>query len=176
MRKALVAVIVLSAAALASVACGSEGTETSGELFSQVADTNFHYTEDNLVSVDFKVGKKYDVEGLTGARSALHGFWRIGNLSVEYEARFYDSHEEAVSLGTSFAVDGSGETAALGSDEALWPEGTKDRRVVYDWRNPPGPKYGTYVIRSNLILLCEGKDVEQGREHCSALLDAIDAA
>ena len=175
-RKALVAAVVLSATALASVACGSEETATTGDLFSQVADSTHLYAEDDLVSVGFKVRKNYNVEGLTGARSALNGFWRIGNLAVEYEARFYPSHEEAVSLGTSFALEASGETAVLAQDEAAWPEGTRDRRTVYDWRSPPGPKYGTSVIRSNMILLCEGKNEEQGREHCSALLDAIDAA
>ncbi len=175
-RKALVAAAVLSAAALALAACGSDGTATTGELFSQVADSPHQYAEDDLASVGFKVGKNYDVEGLTGARAALNGFWRIGNLAVEYEARFYASHAEAVSLGTSFALEASGETAVLARDEAAWPEGTTDRRTVYDWRSPPGPKYWAYVIRSNMILLCEGKNEEQSREHCSALLDAIDAA
>lgn len=176
MRKALLAVVALSATALVSFACGSDGTATTGDLFSQVADSTHQYTEDDLVAVGFKLRKNYDVEGLTGAKSAINGFWRIGDLAVEYEARFYASHEDAVSLGTSFALEGSGETAVTDSDEALWAEGTRDRRTVFDWRSPPGPKYGTYVIRSNMILLCEGKNEEQGREHCGALLDAIDAA
>lgn len=174
-RKTLVAVVALSAAVLTSVACGSDGTATTGELFPQVADSPRQYAEGDLVAAGFKLGKSYDVEGLTGALSASNGFWRVGNVSVEYEVRIYDSHEDAVSLGTMFAEEASGETAILIVSEATWPEGTRDRRILFDWRSPPSPKYGTYVIRSNMILLCEGKNADQGREHCSALLDAIEA-
>lgn len=174
-RKTLVAVVALSAAVLTSAACGSDTAATTGDVFPQVVDSPRRYAESDLVAAGFKLGKRYDVEGLTGALSATNGFWRVGNISVEYEVRIYDSHEDAVSLGTSFAEEASGETAILIVSEAAWPEGTRDRRVIFDWRSPPSPKYGTYVIRSNMILLCEGKNADQGREHCSALLDAIEA-
>ena len=165
-----------SAVALVSVAaCGSDSAAEDTGPIAQVADLPREYAEDDLMGVGFKVGKRYDVEGLTGARSAINGFWRIAGVSVEFEARFYGSHDDAVSLGTRFADEASGETALLVSGKPAWDEGTRDRRVVFDWRSPPTAKYGAYVIRSNMVLLCEGKDPNQGFEHCGTLLAAMEA-
>lgn len=172
-RKTPLAAFVLAVVVLSIVACGSNETSTTNDLFPQVAETSRQFSENDLIAAGFKVGKNYDVDGLTGARAAVNGFFRINAVSVEFEARFYESHEDAVSLGTSFAEDGSGDTAILVTKNANWQEGTRDRRTIFDYRGVPSAKYGTYVIRSNMVLLCEGKDANQGLEHCRALLEVL---
>ena len=156
------------------IACGSDEAASPVEVFPQISETSRQYDVDALKAIGFKVGREYDVEGLTGALSAVNGFRRIDGVAAEFEARFYQSHDDAVQLGTSFALEGSGETAALSSSDAMWAEGVRDRRTVFDYRSTPQARYGAYIIRSNMILLCEGKDAAQSIARCQAFMSALE--
>ena len=131
-------------------------------------------SSEDLLSIGLKGGKKYDVETLPGGLEARVFFWRVNDVAVSYEARFYESHEDAVNLGTEFAEEGSGENAATDPDDAVYKEGVRDRRIVFDFRGTPRPKYGAYGIYGNMVLLCEGRDDAEGWERCSALIAALD--
>ena len=70
--------------------------------------------------------KTYDVEGLNGAIAAVHGFQKDNGFDpISYELRFYNSHEKAVSLGTTFVEDTVGENAVMVTDEMMWTADNK---------------------------------------------------
>ena len=132
------------------------------------------YTTDDLFDLGFKKVKAYSVEGLPGASAALFGFWRPpGGEPIDYEVRFYDSHDKAVSLGTDLAEEGTGEDAILGESEARYKEGVKDRRIRTGYADGVVPKYKNYAIVDNVVMLCQGKSPSQSLEHCSLLADAL---
>ena len=175
----LIAIVVLASILL--IGCGSNDGGTGGTVEvvesateSRVLDREVILTSDDLVAVGLKAGKDYDVEDLPGGLSAGLHFWRVDDVAVTYETRFYESHEDAVSLGTKFAEEGSGENAALDAEDAVFKEGVRDRRTVFDFRGTPRPRYGAYAIYGNMIVLCEGKDDAEGWDRCSALIEALE--
>ena len=86
------------------VACGSDSSETQKKGFQQLTETDRSYTIDDLVAVGFKRSKTFDVEGLPEAVSAHYGFWGPDPYSrMEFEARFYGSHADAVAFGAPMA-------------------------------------------------------------------------
>ncbi len=171
--------------AFVSVACGSDGGEsagngesesggTSNNAESRIFDRPAVLNSEDLVSVGLKSGKNYDVSTLPGGVSSGVFFWRINNVAVQFEARFYESHSQAVELGTAPAEEGSGEDAILDERDAVYKEGVRDRRTVFDFRGTPRPRYGAYAIYANMVLLCEGKDVEMAWNQCSAVIQALE--
>ena len=150
----------------------SEVTEIESET--RVFDRDVTLSSNDLVGLGLKSGKKYDVATLPGGAEARLLYWRVNNVAVEYEARFYDTHNDAVSLGTAPAEEGSGEDAILDSDDAVYKEGIRDRRTIFDFRGAPKPKYGAYAIYGNMVVLCEGRDDAEGWDRCSALIEALD--
>ncbi len=124
-------------------------------------------TVDEVWESQFKDLKHYDTAELPGASDAIYGFMRSGSNAFDYEVRVYESHEQAVELGTSFAEEGAGPSAALSKDDARFKEGVTDRRLAYGAdRGAAGPKYGSYVIYENLVVLCQGANADQGMERC----------
>ena len=181
--------LVLTSCLLAfvSVACGSEGGDSAGNGENETGGTsNINNAESrifdrpavlnsgNLVSVGLKSGKKYDVSTLPGGISSGVFFWRIDNVAVQFEARFYESHSQAVELGIAPAEEGSGEDAILDERDAVYKEGVRDRRTVFDFRGTPRPRYGTYAIYANMVLLCEGKDDVTAWNQCSAVIQELE--
>ncbi len=134
------------------------------------------FTTDDLISIGLKSGKQYDVSTLPGGIDARLMYWRVEGTPVEYEARFYASHAEAIELGAAPAEEGSGADAVLDSDNAEYVEGIRDRRTIFDFRAAPKPKYGAYGIYGNMVVLCEGRDDEEGWRRCSALIDELSEA
>ena len=60
-----------------------------------------------------QVIQEYNVEGLTAATGAWFGWWRVGGGDpMDFEVRFYRSHEDAVEYGTPFAKEASGKRRA----------------------------------------------------------------
>ena len=182
-------ILVLTSCLLAVVlvACGSDGDDgsvngesesdsggSSGNTESRIFDRAVTLAGDDLVSVGLKAGKNYDVSTLPGGVSAGLFFWRINNIAVQYEARFYESHSQAVELGTAPAEEGSGEDAILDEDDAVYQEGVRDRRTVFDFRGTPRPRYGAYAIYANMVLLCEGKDDAESWDRCSQVIQALE--
>lgn len=163
------------------VGCGSdEGGEVisvvTPETDSRVVDREVLLSLDDLVSLGLKSGKSYDVSTLPGGVEAGLLFWRVEGVAVEYEARIYGSHDDAVSLGTAPAEEGSGDDAIIDVRDAVYKEGIRDRRKIF--RYPAGalqPKYGAYAIYGNMVVLCEGKDDAEGWERCAALIGALDS-
>ena len=164
-----------------AISCGSDTTENSddaqvpvAESETRVFDRPYSLSGDDLVALGLKSGKKYDVESLPGGLEARLLFWRVQGTAVEYEARFYESHAEAVDLGTAPAEEGSGEDAVLDVDIADYKEGVKDRRAIFDFRGTIKPKYGAYAIYANTVLLCEGRDDAEAWDRCTALIEALE--
>lgn len=165
---------------IAAVACGGGNSEqTSSELASndqarqRIINSTTTWSADDLTDLGLKRGKEYDVSTLDGATSAHLFFWRVQDVAVEYEIRFYATHEDAVALGTAPAEEGSGENAIIDVDEATYKEGIRDRRTIFDFRAEPKPKYGAYGIYANSVMLCEGRDDEEAWNRCQALIDAL---
>ncbi len=190
LRILLISCCILALAIMA--ACGSDNSDSNDEAGNggeaaftdqqDATDTNARVfdrpdilTSEDMVALGLKAGKKYDVSTLPGGVESLRLFWRVDDIAVEYEARFYESHADAVALGTELAEEGSGENAALDDDVAKYVEGIRDRRTVFDFRGTPRPKYGAYAIYGNMIVLCQGNDDSEGWRRCAALVDALES-
>jgi hypothetical protein len=160
-------------------ACGSSPESDAAASLAKITPSGTIYTLDDLLDVGFKKGKTFDVEGLTGATSAYYGFWGVDPYDrKEFEARFYESHADAVELGTMFAEERTGTDALIKSGESSWDEGTKDARACTrsaggDSSNCRVSKYGDYVIYGNMILVCQGRDSSTSLEQCDALLSKV---
>ena len=181
MRTLLIATALFGVAVLA-VGCGSSestgGDSVSDDVASdtRIFDREAGLSSDDLVALGMKSGKEYDVSTLPGGVEAGLLFWRVDNVAVEYEARFYETHEDAVTLGTAPAEEGSGEDAIIDEDVAVYKEGIRDRRKVFKYPNSVlKPKYGAYGIYGNMVVLCEGKDDAEGWDRCFALIEALDS-
>ena len=147
------------------------GAESAGEL--RIIDSPRSITVDDLTGLGMKVGKEYEVATLEGATSASLLFWRVNGTAVEYEVRLYQSHTDAVNLGTAPAQEGSGPDAIIDVDVATYKEGIRDRRTIFDFRAEPKPKYGAYGIYANMVMLCEGRDDAEAWTRCQALIDQL---
>ena len=165
-----------------AIGCGSadsdeaESVEIITESESRVFARDGLLATDDLVSLGMKSGKEYDVSTLPGGVEAGLLYWRVNNVAVEYEARFYGSHDDAVTLGTAPAEEGSGEDAIIDADKAVYKEGIRDRRKVFKYPNSVlQPKYGAYAIYGNMVVLCEGKDDAEGWDRCATLIEALDS-
>ncbi len=167
-------------------ACGSDdgGAAESGPVgFQQVNDIDTTFTPDDLGKIGFKKSRSYKLEGLPGASNAIFGFWRIESGDpIDYEVRFYDTHADAVELGTALAEEGSGADAVLDDDVAQYKEGVKDRRMIVGSgigggaRSGTGPRYGNYAIYGNIVMLCAGAAGEQALDRCEELANALQGA
>ena len=162
---------------ISASACGSG---SSDELFQQISDPGQTITVDTLRSTAFKESREYSVEGLPGATYVSYGFLRVGGRDpYEYEVRFYESHRQAVDLGTALAIEGTGKTAILNADDATYKEGVKNRRVIIGTgvgggaRSGIGPKFGSYAIFGNIVMLCQGSDEAQSIERCGLLANEL---
>jgi len=175
----------MTAALVAFAACG-QATDTPGVsaptqgALQKVTPLDRVYAIDDLVDAGFRTSREYDVEGLTEATGAWFGWWEPGGGDpVDYEVRFYRSHEDAVEYGTSFAEEASGEDAILNSNDATWKGDVRDRRSIIGGgagggaRSGAGPKYGDYVIFANTVMLCEGTTPDHSFERCESLIDAL---
>ena len=149
------------------------GAESAGGL--RIIDSPRLITVDDLTGLGMKVGKEYDVATLEGATSASLLFWRVNGTAVEYEVRLYQTHADAVNLGTAPAQEGSGPDAIIDVDVATYKEGIRDRRTIFDFRAEPKPKYGAYGIYANMVMLCEGRDDAEAWTRCQALIDQLSA-
>ena len=161
-------------------ACGSDSASSGSKSLQKITPSEQQFIIDDFRAVRFKVSTEYDVEGLTAATEAWFGFWTpSGSVAREYEIRFYPSHSDAVEFGTSFAIEGSGDTALLEPEDTTWDEGLKDRRAFFagivgtHGSGSVQPLYGGYVIYGNMVLLCEGANEDQALDHCEALINAV---
>ena len=99
----------------------------------------------------------------------------------DYELRFYENHDLALSNGADDAKIVTGKDGIVTGD-VPWEDGEKDRRRC---SRPPGQphsgcnytsKYGDFVIFDNVVVMCEGKDIMESRMTCSNLLGLLNVA
>ena len=171
-RRRLPFVSLVTVLSVTMFACGSG----DGELkFEQINPGIKTYSIADFQSAGFKVVKEYDVEGLTGATSAVFGFQRYDGADPQsYELRFYKSHEDAVQLGTSFAEEVTGENAVLVVSKMRWSKAEKEERETNPELGGTAPTYWNYAIHSNVVMLCEGNWLEQSLEVCADLVKTLD--
>jgi len=182
----LIGVLGAALLVISATACGSDAGPDSQESTGSrnVTPSAEVFTFDDLAAIGFKEQKEYDVEGLTAATGAWFGWWRPGgDEPLDYEVRFYRSHEDAVEFGTSFAEEASGEDAVINSNDATWKEDVRERRAIFVANKAggagsqggfgAGPKYRDYAIFANMVLLCEGSTSEHSLERCKALIEAL---
>lgn len=175
----LVNLLVLTLA-IALSACGSNSRDNSSEIdtMPKITASDRIFSQEEFLSTGFKKSKEYDVTDLTDAVSAMYGFWNPdGTEPVDYEIRFYPSHVIAVEEGKAFADEVTGENGAVSDNDVTWKEGTRDRRTSGFTSTGGGGslavKYADYIIHSNVILLCQGRESIQSLERCWALINAI---
>ena len=159
--------------------CSSGDTSSQESQLQVVTNSEKVFTIDDFYSMGFKKNKSYDVTELEGASDAVLGFWgEKKSDSKTYEIRIYDSHENAISLGESFAKEVTGNNAVIKSSQSSWKEGLKDRRKIGGPGDSGGgrsgtfPRYGNYAIYGNVIMLCEGPE-EIALENCWDLINNL---
>lgn len=152
---------------------GCSGDQNQDSL-TRISSTGRVITVDEVMASQFKALKQYDTDDLPGASAAIYGFMKSDSDAFDYEVRFYENHVKAVELGTALAEEGSGPDAVLGESDAVFKEGVRDRRLAYGAdRGAAGPKYGTYVIYENLVILCQGREAEQSFERCEYFVSEL---
>ena len=181
--KTLILTVAVWSITLIVLACGSQTAtdkptepEDIGPTTQTVKSSNRIFTVDDFKAAGLKHSKDYKTDGLPAATSVSLFFWKIDGTPVQYEVRFYGSHDEAVSSGMSYAKEGAGPEAIIDPDFARYTEGLRDRRTIVHTRGSPTPRYGDFVIYGNIIALCEGRDPEQGSQRCTRLTEALDSA
>ena len=190
MKKLFLTLLVV----IISLACSAEVMPTVTpepvveEVFDQVTDDGKVYTSKDFFDAGFKEYKEYNVSKLTGAIEAWYGYWGPDEDSVKYyELRFYPDHSTAVSDGTPFAEDATGEEAKLRRQETMWRVGLPDRKMDASCQQRYNlqrssisgecgsrlSKYADYMIFNNVIILCEGVDSKEAFELCDDLVDLV---
>ena len=180
-RKLFVSLLFLGLVITVLTSACSETSDTNDEQsqqFPKITDTGRLFTAEDFLSIGFKQSKEYDVAELPAAISAIYGFWKPGGgESVDYEIRFYTSHDDAVTKGTFFADEVTGPDGAVSDKDVTWKEGTRDRRTSGFTSNGGGGslavKYADYIIHSNIIMLCQGRDKDQSLERCESIINAV---
>ena len=156
-------------------------------VYEQVRDNGNIYTSKDFFDAGFNEYKEYNISKLTGATEAWYGYWGPDEDSdVYYELRFYPDHSTAVSDGTPFAEDATGEDAVLGRKETMWRVGLAERKassqvvstqsetgLAAAAKKPRLARYADYMIFNNVIMLCEGEDSNEAFKLCNDLIDLV---
>ena len=179
--KTAFATTALLAALMIVNACGSVSLsditvepENAGPVTQLVKPSDRVFAVSEFETAGLKHSKDYKSEGLPAVDRVSLFFWKIDGTAIQYEVRFYASHDEAVASGLSYAIEGAGPEAIIDPDFARYTEGLRDRRTIVHTRGSPTPRYGDFVIYGNMIALCEGRDADQGTVRCARLVDALD--
>ena len=170
--------------------CSGDGD--SETKINKITPTEKIFTIEDLEKTGFKKNKTFKVDDLPAANAAYYGFKNQKNsqgkrTSVDYEARFFASHEDAKNIGVELVEERVGKDAKLTKGEATWKEGVKESRTCGgDSGHGKGyslvvasstcnlAKYNAYYIYGNLILLCQGKDELQSQKNCNDLLSLLE--
>ena len=121
----------------------------------------------------FKKNHEYKVDDLPGAVSAYFGFIKndLGDPE-DYEIRFYNNHSDAIELGIKYTDNVTGENGCISKDCALWEEGLKHRIRMSDL-GTLHPKYMSYIVYNNFILMCPGYDEGEALSKCTSIINKL---
>jgi hypothetical protein len=177
-RTPMMIVLLLALMVVVTGACGSGDAEEVA--FQQISDPGQTLSIDDLLATPYKEVNDHSTEGLPGASYVSFGFFKVsGGDPYDYEVRFYESHQAAVDLGTAMAMEGTGPDAILSEDDATYKAGIKDRRTIIGGgvgggaRSGIGPKFASYAIFGNIVMLCQGSEPDQSLERCGLLASAL---
>tara|TARA_B100001093_G_scaffold397509_1_gene384779 strand:- start:523 stop:1146 length:624 start_codon:yes stop_codon:yes gene_type:complete len=201
MKKILFLTTLLTVNLLIFSCGGSEDPETgvsSDIVFEQIEDHSKVLSIDDFESIGFKSVRSVKQDKLMdGMINAYYGFRKVpikdwaGKDIVDYELRFFESHQEAIAKGEKSADLRTGENAQLRKNDASdpnathpiaadWPELLKDARECQG--NIVGshhaglcmsPRYAEFKIFGNVIILGQGGDLEESYEHIGFIVDAL---
>ena len=201
MKKILFLTTLLTVNLLIFSCGGSEDPETgvsSDIVFDQIEDHSKVLSIDDFESIGFKSVRSVKQDKLMdGMINAYYGFRKVpikdwaGKDIVDYELRFFESHQEAIAKGERSADLRTGENAQLRKNDASdpnathpiaadWPELLKDARECQG--NIVGshhaglcmsPRYAEFKIFGNVIILGQGGDLEESYEHIGFIVDAL---
>jgi hypothetical protein len=201
MKKILLLTTLLTLNLLIFSCGGSEVAETgvsSDIIFEQIEDYSKVLSIDDFESIGFKSVRSVKQDKLMdGMINAYYGFRKVpikdwaGKDIVDYELRFFESHQEAIAKGEKSADLRTGENAQLRKNDASdpnathpiaadWPELLKDARECQG--NIVGshhaglcmsPRYAEFKIFGNVIILGQGGDLEESYEHIGFIVDAL---
>ena len=204
MKKILFLTTLLTVNLLIFSCGGSEDPETgvsSDIVFEQIEDHSKVLSIDDFESIGFKSVRSVKQDKLMdGMINAYYGFRKVpikdwaGKDIVDYELRFFESHQEAIAKGERSADLRTGENAQLRKNDASdpnathpiaadWPELLKDARECQG--NIVGshhaglcmsPRYAEFKIFGNVIILGQGGDLEESYEHIGFIVDALKGA
>ena len=174
-------IIIILTLAITLTSCSSEPEFIPIE---KITDSNKNYTIGDFKEIKFKQSVEYDIKDLPGVISAYYGFIK-NNLGKpkDYEIRFYSSHEDAVNVGVKYADNITGKEGCIKKDCSLWTKNLKHRQQVSEpftgksaaGNGIPIPKYQTYIIHGNFVLLCSGYNEEEALKACTIIIEDLDA-
>ena len=176
-------VSTLSIMALTLAACnGKPASEVhidtvqgSASFGSIVVNSESVLTFADFKTIGVKHGKDYKVDGLPSAVSATLGFHDLKDVEI----RFYPNHEIAIEKGVPIALEIVGPNVELKRESVTWSWPIADERACAA-RVPGGgrdctnsPKYGDFVVYSNVIMFCEASTSSEAQTRCQAIIDAL---
>ena len=181
---------ILFVSILLVLSCGTQQEKLPGASIEKISNPEKILSLEDFKSAGYKKNKTYKVDDLPEAKSAYYGFLKIPKtkVSIDYELRFYESQDKALSIGVEWVKERVGKDAILTKREATWKEGIKDARTCGgDSGHGKGyslvvasstcdiARYYDYFVYGNTIILCQGKDAEQSVNNCRLILSKIDS-
>jgi len=158
---------------------GEPGEVAAATGIQKVTPSDRIYTIEDLTGAGMKILHDYDVAELPEALDARHLSFKPEGVYLEYEARFYSSHDDAVAHGTAWAEAAAGETAIVVGEGVLWEEGSTHRRKCSRGAGTPhsgcsySARYGDFITLGNMIILCEGPNSEEAMTACKPVYDKL---
>ena len=143
------------------------------EPIEKITDSGIIFSIQEIKEIGFKKNHEYKVDDLPGAVSAYFGFIKndLGDPE-DYEIRFYNNHSDAIELGIKYTDNVTGENGCISKDCALWEEGLKHRIRMSDL-GTLHPKYMSYIVYNNFILMCPGYDEGEALSKCTSIINKL---
>ena len=143
------------------------------EPIEKITDSGIIFSIQEIKEMGFKKNHEYKVDDLPGAVSAYFGFIKndLGDPE-DYEIRFYNNHSDAIELGIKYTDNVTGENGCISKDCALWEEGLKHRIRMSDL-GTLHPKYMSYIVYNNFILMCPGYDEGDALSKCTSIINKL---
>ena len=143
------------------------------EPIEKITDSGIIFSIQEIKEMGFKKNHEYKVDDLPGAVSAYFGFIKndLGDPE-DYEIRFYNNHSDAIELGIKYTDNVTGENGCISKDCALWTEGLKHRIRMSDL-GTLHPKYMSYIVYNNFILMCSGYDEGEALSKCTSIINKL---